>query len=147
MARALCADGTAVPFAIDQWMQTLFWPDLPEKNDYPWAIERVRRCEDQVAVVARHLASVGIDAVLDLGFTDRLQRAAWLQRAREACVRCVLHVADAPAEVRWQRVQQRNEGSSATYTFAVTREMFDAMEAMWEPVTAEEAANFDGYQR
>lgn len=128
-------------------MQTLFWPDLPEKNDYAWAIARVRRCEEQVAVMTRQLAAIGVDVVLDLGFTDRAQREAWLLRAREAGVRCALHVLEVSAELRWQRITQRNEGASATYSFVVTREMFDAMEALWEPVTDAESSVFDGYQR
>jgi predicted kinase len=44
LARELVQCHNAVRFAIDEWMNTLFWQDCPEKNDYPWAIERVRRC-------------------------------------------------------------------------------------------------------
>jgi len=51
-------------------------------------------------------------------------------------------VLDVPVEVRWARVCERNAGASATYTFAVSREMFDAMEAMWELPDAEELAAF-----
>ena len=43
----------------------------------------------------------------------------------------------------WQRVCERNEGASETYSFAVTREMFDAMERLWEPVDTEERAAFE----
>jgi predicted kinase len=123
-------------------MNTLFWPDCPEKNNLPWALERVARCEAQIAAVAIELARAGVNAVLDLGFTTRTQRLAWLERGRAAGIAVELHVLDVPAEVRWRRVRERNEGASATYTFAVTREMFDAMEAMWEPPDAEELSAF-----
>jgi predicted kinase len=141
LARELVERTGGVRFAIDEWMNALYWMDCPEKNDYPWAIERVRRCEAQIEAVARELAGAGVDSVLDLGFTTREQRVAWLERGRAAGVAVKLHVLDVPAEVRWERVCERNQGSSATFTFGVSREMFDAMEAMWElPDTAELAA-------
>ncbi len=142
LARALVERTGGVRFAIDEWMKALYWMDCPEKNDYPWAIERVGRCEAQIAAVAVELARVGVDAVLDLGFTTRAQRMAWLERARAAGVGVELHVLDVAAEVRWERVCERNAGASATYSFGVTREMFEAMEAMWELPDAEELAAF-----
>lgn len=142
LARDLVQRHNAVRFAIDEWMNTLFWQDCPQKNDYPWAIERVRRCEDQIAAVAMQLANAGVDSVLDLGFTQRDQRLAWLARANAAGIACQLHVLDVPADERWQRVTERNQGASSTYTFAVTREMFDAMEQMWQLPDETERAQF-----
>jgi predicted kinase len=142
VARELVERTGGVRFAVDEWMERLYWMDCPEKNDYPWAIERVRRCEAQIAAVAAELARAGVDAVLDLGFTTREQRLGWLERGRAAGVRVELHVLDVPAEVRWERVCGRNEGASATFTFAVTREMFEAMERLWELPGAEELAAF-----
>jgi predicted kinase len=132
----------AVRFAIDEWMNTLFWQDCPQKNDLSWALERVARCEAQIEIVATQLAHAGIDSVLDLGFTQRDQRLAWLARAQAAGIASELHVLDVPAEERWQRVCERNQGASATYTFAVTRKMFDAMEQMWQLPDAAERAQF-----
>jgi predicted kinase len=143
LARRLVEETGAVRFAIDEWMNTLFWADCPQKNDYPWAIERVCRCEEQIAMVATQLAHAGVDSILDLGFTQQSQRMAWLERARAAGVEVELHVLDVPAEVRWQRVCERNEGTAETYTFAVTRAMFDAMEAMWELPGEAERRLFD----
>jgi predicted kinase len=131
-----------VRFSIDEWMNALYWMDCPEKNDFAWALERVARCEAQMEAVARQLAEVGVDAVLDLGFTQRSQRMGWLKRARAAGVECVLHVLDVDAEVRWARVCERNRGESATFTFAVTREMFEAMETRWELPSDEEREMF-----
>lgn len=142
LAHQLVHRHNAVRFAIDEWMDTLFWQDCPQKNDYPWAIERVRRCEEQIAAVAILLAQAGIHSVLDLGFTQREQRLAWLARARAAGIACELHVLDVPVDERWQRVCERNQGTSATFTFAVTREMFDAMEAMWQLPDDEERSQF-----
>jgi predicted kinase len=89
------------------------------------------------------LAKAGISSVLDLGFTQKAHRSEWLQRAREASVLAYVHVVDVAPEVRWKRVLERNRAvndpsASATYSFEVTREMFDFMEQRWEPLTAEE---------
>jgi predicted kinase len=143
LARELVERTGGARFAIDEWMEQLYWMDCPEKNDYPWAMERVRRCEVQIAAVAVELARAGLDAVLDLGFTTREQRLTWLERGRLAGVRVELHVLDVAAEVRWERVCARNKGGD-TFTFAVTREMFDAMEAMWELPDAKERAAYAG---
>ena len=80
--------------------------------------------------------------MLDLGFTLREHREAWAKRARAAGVGLELHVLDVPAEVRWVRVCERNRGESTTYSFAVTREMFDFMEARWEMPDQTERVGF-----
>jgi predicted kinase len=109
-ARDLAERVGGVRFSIDEWMTALFWMDSPEKKDFSWAMERIARCEAQIAAVSVSLAMVGVDAVLDLGFTLREHREAWLKRAREAGVAVELHVLDVPAEVRWGRVCERNGG-------------------------------------
>jgi predicted kinase len=144
VARELALRVGGVRFSIDEWMSALYWMDCPEKDDFPWAIERVRRCEAQMASMAVDLAQVGVSAVLDMGGTQRSQRGEWLGRARAAGVKCELVVVDVPVEERWKRVVERNAGASATFRFVVTREMFDAMEAMWEMPGAKELAVFDG---
>jgi len=143
-AREIAERVGGVRFSIDEWMSALYWMDCPEKNDFPWALERVGRCEAQIEVVARKLAQVGVDAVLDLGFTTRAQRMKWLERAKAAGVECVLHVLDVDAEVRWARVCERNRGESGTYAFVVTREMFCFMEERWEAPSVEELGMFGG---
>ena len=89
--------------------------------------------------------AVGVDAVLDLGFTtagaadgvvgERLGLRGW-----GACCMCW----------RWMRrcggrgCVERNRGESGTYAFEVTREMFDFMEERWEAPWVEERAEFAG---
>ena len=141
-AQEIAERAGGVRFSVDEWMSALYWMDCPEKNDLLWALERVARCEAQIEAVALQLARAGVDAVLDLGFTQRSQRRKWLERARSAGVRCELCVLNVDAAVRWERVCQRNKGESATFTFQVTREMFDFMEARWEAPADEERAEF-----
>lgn len=143
-AREIAERVGGVRFSIDAWMNALYWSDCPEKNDLAWALERVARCEAQIAAVAGELAARGVDAVLDLGFTQRSQRMEWLERARAAGVECVLRVVDAPVEERWTRVCERNRGESGTFSFVVTEEMFALMEARWEAPLGEELGMFAG---
>ena len=143
-AREIAERVGGVVFSIDAWMNALYWMDCPEKNDFAWALERVRRCEAQIEGVAKGLAGVGVSAVLDLGFTQRGQRREWLARAKAAGVACVLHVLNVEAEVRWGRVMERNLGESGTFAFVVTREMFDFMEERWEAPSVEELGEFGG---
>jgi len=141
-ARELAARVGGVRFSIDEWMTALFWMETPEKKDFLWAMERIGRCEAQIAAVAVSLATAGVDSVLDLGFTLRAHREAWLKRAWEAGIAVELHVLDVPAEVRWERVCERNGGEGETFSFEVTREMFDFMEARWELPSEKERAEF-----
>jgi len=141
-AREIAERVGGVVFSIDAWMNALYWMDCPEKNDFTWALERVGRCEAQIEAVARELARVGVDAVLDLGFTTRAQRWEWRERARVAGVECALHVLEVDAAVRWGRVRERNLGESGTYAFEVTREMFEFMEERWEAPSVEELGEF-----
>jgi predicted kinase len=141
-ARELASNNGGVVFSIDQWMNNLFWMDLPAKDDLPWALDRIARCETQIAAMAEELAATGVSAILDLGFTQRAQRLNWLDRAKAAGVKAELRTVDAPAGERWQRVEERNRGESATHAFEVTRDMFDGMEQRWEAPDAEERAAF-----
>lgn len=133
-----------VCFSLDEWMNTLFWPDCPLKNDLPWALERVGRCEEQAAVVAGQLAEGGTDAVLDMGCTSAAQRERWLARAVAGGIPPKLHVLDPPSVLRWSRVQERNASAGATFAFPVTRAMFDQVEEFWEPPSVAEQRRYAG---
>ncbi len=131
-ARALAQRVGGVVFSIDEWMNTLFWPDCPEKNDFPWALERVARCEAQAAAVAAQLAHAGVPAIVDMGLTTRVQRTKWVQWAVAAEVPVILDLLDLPAELRWTRVERRNASEAGTFAFVVSRAMFNAVESLWE---------------
>jgi len=140
-ARALSRRIGAVHFSIDEWMAALFWMDNPNPADPAWAIERVERCMVQIWAVVRQVATRGVPCILDFGFGTTELRARFANLAREAGLPVQLHVLDIPAEERWRRVQQRNADGSGQLAFAITREMFDFVETMWQvPSQAEMAA-------
>jgi predicted kinase len=132
-AIGLAEEFRAVRFSIDEWMARLFWADTPLPIRYDWTVERIGRCEAQMLETALQVARRGGACVLDFGFSraQHRQRVVGLLRDHgfDACV----HVADAPPEERWRRVQQRNAERGETYALEVTREMFDFMEGLWEP--------------
>jgi predicted kinase len=141
-AVTLCAEIGAVRYSIDEWMAALFWMDTPQPSDSAWSIERAERCRLQRWRTATEIARRG---VLDWGFGGPKPRARYVDLAANASLPAKLHYLDIPAaEERWRRVRLRNNDRGATYQlpFDVTREMFDFVELMWEPPTADELAAF-----
>ena len=146
-ARALAERLGGVCFTVDGWMNLLFWPDCPAKNDLRWAMERVARCEAQVAETAGQLAGLRMASVVDFGLTTRRQREGWLTRALTGGISVELHLLEPPAEVRWSRVEQRNATADGTFAFPVDRAMFDLVESLWEPPGAEEGIRYAAVHR
>lgn len=137
-ALELAAKRRAIRFSIDDWMTELFWPDQAPGEDYRWAIERVERCERQIRAVCRDILKAGGEVVLDLGFTERVQRARFRDWASEIGAETVTYFVTADVEARRARVRQRNDERKETFAFQVTDEMFDFMETIFEPPTQEE---------
>jgi predicted kinase len=142
-ARRLAAHLGGVRFSIDEWMSTLFWMDSPTPIEAGWSLVRVERCGNQIWSTASQIATLGIPCVLDLGFSSAESRARIYDLADAAALSVRLHVLDVPADERWRRVERRNteQGSAAQLPFAVSREMFEFVESLWQPPgTAEMSA-------
>lgn len=134
----------AVRFSIDDWMTKLFWMDSPKPIQYDWTIQRIRRCEDQIADTMRRLGSLGVLSILDLGFTRADHRAKFATIAEEAGLLVRLHHIQVSPDERWSRVIGRNAERGATYQMDVNREMFDFMESIWEAPQPEEMSALNG---
>ena len=145
-ARRLCDQAGAVLFSIDQWMTALFWMDSPSPIEAGWSMERVARCNDQIWTVAAQVAARDVPCTLDLGFTRFQERDRFAKLAAAAGLSVRLHLLDVPLEERWRRVQARNIGKGETHQlqFAVTRDMFDFVESLWEPPGEAEMTTCDG---
>jgi predicted kinase len=143
-SRKLAEEVGGLHFAIDDWMVTLFWKDSPQPIEFAWAMERVNRCEAQIAKLALAGCARGVAAVLDLGFTKAEHRAKFAEIARAARVGVKLHFLDVAADVRWERVEGRNAEKGDSYSLEVNREMFDFVEGMWQPPDAAEMAALNG---
>ncbi len=134
----------ALRLSIDEWMTALFGPDQPAQIEFAWMMERVNRCEAVMWTVAADAARRGLSSIIDCGLTRADHRRKWADLAREAGLPVVLHHLDVPVEERWGRVEQRNTEQGETYRLTVTREMFDFVETLWDPPTAEEMAAMNG---
>lgn len=139
-ARQLAHDIQGVHFSIDDWMQQLYGPDLPQPLDLSWIMQRVRRCEQRIWATAREVARCGGQVVLDLGFMKVASRSEFVGLAQACALPVQLHFIDAPQELRKQRVLARNTEQGATFSFEVTPAMFDIMEREFQRPTDDELA-------
>jgi predicted kinase len=143
-ARDLANRVEGVSFSIDEWMYALFGADMPTPLDPEWVFTRVKRCNERIMKTALLIAPRGLDVVLDLGFTRTQDRAAAAEVARAAGLKLKLHWLEVPAVERWARVEARNAERGSTYSFAITRQMFDFMEARVEEPDQEEIRLLNG---
>jgi len=97
-AMELSAKLSAMRFSIDEWMTRLFWPDSPDPIQYEWTMERINRCEAQIAGIVAELAKLGVSSVLDLGFTTKEHRDKFRMLAAKSGVATRTHFVDVPAE-------------------------------------------------
>lgn len=143
-AQALASDLGGLHFAIDRWMVTLFWQDSPQPIEFDWTMARIDRCEAMIFETAKQAVSIGVPAIIDLGFTKSAHRQKFAKLAAEAQIPVVLHVLDVPVEERWARVEGRNANKGDTYAMEVDRSMFDFVETMWELPDAVEMNALNG---
>jgi predicted kinase len=137
-ARRLAEELGAVRFSIDEWMTALYWMDAPQPIDASWSMERVERCNALIWCSACEIARRGVACVLDLGLGSAQQRRRFLDLAFELGFAAQLHFIDLPAEERWRRVEARNQAGEGELPFAVTRDMFDFVESLFEAPDEEE---------
>lgn len=135
-----------VRFSIDEWMSALYWMDTPKPLIPEWSLERVARCTSQIWSTAAQVAARGVPCVLDIGFSTARSRADIADLAGAAALSVQLHFIDVPADEPWRRVRARNAERGATHQlpFAVTREMFDFVETMFERPTEGEMTRWSG---
>lgn len=128
----------AVHFSIDEWMTGLFTPDLQGDIEYDWAMERIGRMESLIWSHVVQLIKLDVDAVLDLGLLQRDHRQKFYDLAARDAIDICLHSLEADRELRWGRVQGRNDNKGDTYTMDVDRGMFDFCENLFEKPSGDE---------
>lgn len=138
---ALAKETRAVRLTLDAWMTTLFAPDRPSEGVMPWYVERAARAVDVIWQVALDVLGTGTSVVLEIGLLARRARAAFYARADAAGIRVVLHVVDAPRDVRRARVERRNRERGDTFSMVVPPEIFELASDLWEPPDDDELAS------
>jgi len=117
---------------LDEWMVVLFSPDRPDSNFIGWYQECKRRCLEQIWRLTVELIEAGTSVVLELGLVARHDRDAFYERVDAADYALDVHVLQASAAVRRQRVRARNESGGGTFKMHVSDEIFELASRAWE---------------
>jgi predicted kinase len=141
-AMALASRCGTTHIALDAWFAVLFSPDRPAQDFIPWYIERKERLLNVIWSHAGHLLNTGCDVVLELGLIQQAPRVEFCRRVLGEGHDLVLHVLDAPLEVRRKRVRNRNEEKGATFSMVVPDHVFDLASKLWQPPDEIECAEF-----
>lgn len=147
LSAALAKEQNAQVFSIDEWMQRLYWKDAPAENVFPWAMERVLRCEDLIYLLATRLLDSGVNVIFDLAFSRKERRELYFSRLADAGYEFDFIFLDIPAAQRLERVRERNAKRTGTFQFEVNDQMFHWMETQFEPPTDEEILRVGGVVR
>jgi predicted kinase len=137
-AHALARRENAVPFVLDEWGARLFGPDLKGPIEFAWMMERLTRCNQLIMSTAEAVLAAGASVVLDAGGMRKADRDRTRQFAEARGFAVQWHFVDAPREVRRARVEGRNAAKGETFVAEVTPEMFQMLEAVYEPPTPAE---------
>ena len=132
-AHALARRESAVAFVLDEWGARLFGPDLQGPIEFAWMVERLGRCNALIWSTAEAVLAAGTSVVLDTGAMRRADRERIRQIAVAKSLSLQWHFVDAPQEVRRARVADRNTAKGETFVMEVTPEMFEMLEAIYEP--------------
>jgi predicted kinase len=138
LARALCADGKAVRFTLDEWMIRLY-PGL-SFNTAEYG-RRTGIVKDLIWSVAEQVLRSGADVVLDWNSWSRPRRAWAVQRAAAIPAEVVLHRLDTSIEQATTRVEQRSRDPRSVYAHSIGREGNEHLASIMEPPS--EAEGFD----
>ena len=134
----LKAQNKGVIFSIDSWNKTLFLPDKKETDGLKWFLQRIDRAEEMIQNLILQLDNAGTDAILDLGLSKFSHREKFRKFALENNIEFQFHYLDVSKEIRWQRVQNRNQEKGATFEFEVSLNDFNFMESWFEVPTNDE---------
>jgi predicted kinase len=132
-ARALARRENAVAFVLDDWGARLFGPDLQGAIEFAWMMERLGRCNALIWSTAEAVLAAGTSVVLDTGAMRRADRERIRQIAAAKSLSLRWHFIDAPQDVRRARVADRNTAKGETFVMEVTPQMFEMLEAVYEP--------------
>ncbi|MEO1280871.1 MAG: GNAT family N-acetyltransferase [Pseudomonadota bacterium] len=133
-ARLLGQKLQAPPLVLDTWMATLFRPDRPDGDFWRWYSERKARCIDQMWQVAQDALEFNDHVVLELGLLTSAARDQMARRAKDAGAFNYWHILELSEDVRWQRIEDRNKSKTPSHVMDVSRELFEMVSALWEPV-------------
>ena len=129
-ARQMERNLRAIRFCPDEWMDTL--------GIGLWEGDSRQRVEQLQWKIAQELLGMGLTVILEWGSWARAERDVLRMEARRLGAAVELHFLDAPVEVLFERVRQRNQESPP-----ITVEDIKKWSETFERPTPEEIALFD----
>ena len=129
-ARQMERNLRAIRFCPDEWMDTL--------GIGLWEGDSRQRVEQLQWKIAQELLGMGLTVILEWGSWARAERDVLRMEARRLGAAVELHFLDAPVEVLFERVRQRNQESPP-----ITLEDIKKWSETFERPTPEEIALFD----
>jgi predicted kinase len=134
LARELAHARRAARLSPDEWLDGL-GIDL-------WDLQARDRLELLLWRHGRELLAAGTSVVLESGFWTRTERDEKRLAARAIGATVELHVLDAPVDVLWRRLEQRN-ATTPPGRRRFTRSELDEWSRLFEPPDTAERALFD----
>ena len=142
-AAVLASRTDGVHIALDEWFAKLFSPDRPAGDFVSWYVDRKERLTDLIWRHSEHLLASGKDVVLELGLIQHGPRIEFCRRVQECGYAPVIHVLDAPTDVRRERVRRRNIEKGITFSMVVPDHIFDLASKLWEAPDEIECEEFE----
>lgn len=127
---ALRTNGVHV--ALDEWFAALFSPDRPGSDFVPWYIQRKERLLAMIWSHSRRVLASGADVILELGLIQRQSRLTFGRQVQGEGFELVVHVLDAPLDVRRERIRRRNSEKGSTFAMVVPDHVFEMASRLWE---------------
>lgn len=140
---ALAARTQGVHIALDEWFAALFSPDRPGGDFVPWYIERKERLLGLIWNHSRRILGSGQVVILELGLIQREHRIEFCRKIKAESFQLVVHVLDAPFEIRRERVRRRNTERGPTFSMVVPEHVFEMASRLWEPPDEVECGEFE----
>ena len=136
LAKKLKTTKNANRLCPDDWILAI----LKDKEDIAER-DRLRNPVEQLLwKEAQELLQLGVTVILENGFWTKVERDHYLNTAKQLSAKVELHFVDAPFDVLWERVQNRNRNSNE---FAMTKKGMEESYKMFQPPTSEEGNVYD----
>lgn len=142
-ARLLALRTEGIHIALDEWFANLFSTDRPSVDFVPWYIERKERLVNLIWRHSQRLLVSGKDVALELGLIQRGPRVEFCRKIQYSGYEPVIHVLDAPVEIRRERVRQRNVERGGTFSMVVPDHVFEMANSLWEAPDELECEEFE----
>jgi len=104
LARKIETEIKAFTFSFDEWIVSIFGTNHSDMIGFQYAPNVINLIDK----LRTRLLELGVDVIIDDGFTTRASRDGMRKMATELCVNCKLYYLSCAKEILLQRLQRRN---------------------------------------